>query len=84
MSFEKDITEIRKVIEAGGLFKPASSEQIANRPDPGWARKSDDEVDREFSSVAEDVIGQGELDILLDMIPVQSKRDFLIGYHEEN
>jgi len=84
MSFEKDITEIRKVIEAGGLFKPASPEQIASRPDPGWARKSDDEVNSEFSSVAEDVIGQGELDILLDMIPVQSKRDFLIGYHEEN
>jgi len=83
MSFELDITKIKKLIEARPLFKPATPEQIASRPDPGWLRKSDNEVNIEFSRIAENIVTDGELDILLDMIPVESKRDFLIGHFDE-
>src|SRR5665213_1961412 len=33
MSLEHDITEIKRMAEAGGLFKPATPEQVANRKD---------------------------------------------------
>ena len=36
MSFEKDITDIKKLVEADEkpVFRAASQEEIANRPDP--------------------------------------------------
>ena len=33
MSFEKDITEVKKLAEDGPEFKAANAEEIANRPD---------------------------------------------------
>jgi hypothetical protein len=56
MSLEKDITAIKKMTEAGPLFKPATPEQIANRGVPSIQDRLDEVFDLKF--VADDIANQ--------------------------
>ena len=41
MNIGTDALELKKIMEAGGLFKPATPEQVANRPqEPDWDEAS--------------------------------------------
>ena len=60
MSFENDITEIKTILEDGQpIFKAASPEQIANRPD-NWEDRIE-EIDV-LRSMFEENIGHNVLD----------------------
>ena len=42
------------------------------------------EIEEEFQRIAEDLINQGNLNELLDCVPILTKKEFIESYKEES
>lgn len=50
-----------------------------------WTKgKSKEEIENEFSRIAECVRTQGDIDCILDLVPLDNKKEFIDGWHNED
>ena len=49
-----------------------------------WAKASKKKVEEEFYRLAESVRTQGDIDCIIDLVPLKTKRDFIKDWHEQD
>lgn len=48
-----------------------------------WGKASKKQIDDEFDRLTELLVHQGDVDVLTEMIPDKTKKDFVICWHDE-
>lgn len=49
-----------------------------------WKRKKKAEVKEEFYRIAECMTNQGDIRVLIDLIPPKEQRNFIVGWHDND